>query len=86
MDRTDRNIDYSNFKDSRIREIIKEFVTVLESNFNKDSLTNFYNNINNVSINRKRLYVLSGDNGYFESDYDDNNPKKIVVRLSISLS
>ena len=72
-----RHVDYSRFNNSKIREILLEFVVALNSNFNKGSLANFYNNINHTSISKN--IFLRPDNGYFE--YDNNNINmKIVVR------
>lgn len=56
------DLEISQIGSKKIREAVLEFANVLEKEFPKDSLINFYNNVNEVKIRRDvRILLLSAD-------------------------
>ena len=57
--------DIDRFQQKEIKEVVEEFVKIIEQNFSENVLTNFYNNINRVKINKNKLIKFSGLGGFY---------------------
>ena len=59
------DIEISQIGSKKVREAVLEFADILEKEFAKDSLINFYNNVNEVKIKRNGgILLLSADGTY----------------------
>ena len=57
--------DINAFGSRKIREVVKEFVDVMEREFPKDALANFYNNINEAKIKRSASVMIFEASGIY---------------------
>jgi len=65
MKRKYSNVEISQIGSKKVRDAVVEFTEVLEKEFPKDALTNFYNNINEVKIQSNPLLMLVAGGMYF---------------------
>ncbi|MBR4671630.1 MAG: hypothetical protein IKO78_00335 [Bacilli bacterium] len=59
------SVDLNAFGHGRIREVVKDFVDVMEREFPKEALANFYNNINEAKIKRNAGVMLIESSGVY---------------------
>ena len=64
--RENYNIDFQGIKNPKHREIVAEFCDVITKNFNDKILTNFFNNINDLTIRKNKLSIFSGNDGTYQ--------------------
>ncbi len=65
MKRKYSKVEISQIGSKKVRDAVVEFTEVLEKEFPKDSLTNFYNNINEGNIKSNALIMLLGAAGMY---------------------
>lgn len=66
------DIEISQIGSEKVREAVLEFANILEKNFSKDSLINFYNNVNEVKIKRNGgIMFLSDDDGMYSCEKNE---------------
>ena len=59
------SVDLNAFGTGRVREVVKDFVDVMEREFPKEALANFYNNINEAKIKRNAGVMLIESSGVY---------------------
>jgi len=59
------NVEINQISSKKVRDAVVEFTEVLEKEFPKDSLINFYNNINEVNIKSNAFMLLVGLEGAY---------------------
>lgn len=80
-----KEVDYEKISSKNYSELIKEFITTIEQNFDKKDLSIFYRNINTVEIspkikNLKNLILHGNSLGFYNAR---NNSIQIEIALSI---
>ena len=67
------DVEINQISSKKVREVVLEFADILEKEFPKDSLINFYNNVNEVKIKRNSrilLFSLSGMHSCEKNEID----------------
>ena len=77
------DIEISQIGSKKVREAVLEFADILEKEFPKDSLINFYNNVNEVKIKRNGGILLLSAYGTYTDIITGAVPPEIAIELFV---
>lgn len=73
-------IDLNNIKEKQLKKLISESVNIMEKNFKKEDLHNFYNNINDLSTSNP-FWIIWDNNELIEGYYDFKQNEIAVAKI-----